>query len=89
MTFRVWDPLLHLFHWGFAAAFAIAWLTSEEGQPLHQTVGYATAGLIGFRLIWGLIGPRYARLAQFIRGPAAVAGYTHHASGARTPGASL
>ncbi len=75
MTVRVWDPLLRLFHWSLVAAFAVAWLTSEEGQPLHQTAGYVAAGLIGFRLIWGLIGPRYARFAQFIRGPAAVAGY--------------
>ncbi|MBI1219866.1 MAG: cytochrome B [Rhodobacteraceae bacterium] len=75
MTVRVWDPLLRLFHWGLVGAVAVAWLSSEEGQPLHQAAGYVAAGLIAFRLLWGFIGPRYARFAQFIHGPAAVAGY--------------
>lgn len=75
MTIRVWDPALRLFHWGLVAAFALAWLTSDERQPLHETVGYIAAGLIAFRLIWGLIGPRYARFAQFIPGPRTLVGY--------------
>ena len=28
-----------------------------------------------FRLLWGFVGPRYARFAQFVRGPRAVANY--------------
>jgi cytochrome b len=33
------------------------------------------AGLVGFRLVWGLVGTRHARFASFVRGPAAVARY--------------
>lgn len=33
------------------------------------------AGLIVFRLVWGLIGSRYARFSNFVRSPAAVASY--------------
>jgi cytochrome b len=75
MTVSVWDPLLRLFHWGLVAAFAVAWLTTDEGRALHETAGYIAAGLIAFRLVWGMIGPRYARLSQFIRGPRTVIGY--------------
>ncbi len=67
---RVWDPLVRVFHWGLVAAFATAWLTADELQPVHEIAGYAVAGLVAFRLIWGLVGSRYARFAQFLKGPA-------------------
>ena len=33
----------------------------------HIRFGCATLGLLLFRLIWGFIGPRYARFSQFLR----------------------
>ncbi len=72
---RVWDPLLRIFHWGLVAAFALAWLTAEEWQVVHEYAGYVVAGLIAFRLVWGVVGSRYARFAQFLRGPSATLGY--------------
>ncbi len=63
---RVWDPLIRVFHWGLVAAIAAAWLTAEEIEAWHEWVGYIVLGLIGFRLIWGLIGSRYARFSQFV-----------------------
>ncbi len=65
----VWDPLVRVFHWGLVAAFATAWLTADELQPVHEIAGYAVAGLVAFRLVWGLVGSRYARFAQFLKGP--------------------
>jgi cytochrome b len=72
---RVWDPLIRIFHWSLVVFFAIAWLTADELQPVHEIAGYAVAGLIAFRLAWGVIGSRYARFAQFMRGPAATFSY--------------
>lgn len=63
---RVWDPLIRVFHWGLVATIAAAWLTAEEIEAWHEWVGYIALGLIGFRLIWGLIGTRYARFSQFV-----------------------
>jgi cytochrome b len=74
-TMRVWDPLLRLFHWGLVAAFATAWLTADEMQPVHELAGYTVAGLVAFRLIWGIAGSRYARFAQFVKGPGATLAY--------------
>ena len=65
----VWDPLVRVFHWGLVAAFATAWLTADELQPVHEIAGYTVAGLVAFRLVWGLVGSRYARFAQFLKGP--------------------
>lgn len=68
-TVRVWDPLVRIFHWGLVAAFIVAWLTADEWQTTHEVAGYAVAGLVAFRLVWGLVGSRYARFAQFLKGP--------------------
>lgn len=73
---KVWDPMVRLFHWGLVLSFALAWLTAEEWDDLHEWAGLAAAALIGFRLFWGLVGPKYARFTQFVRGPKAVSKYT-------------
>ena len=73
----VWDLPTRLFHWLLAASFAGAWLTAESERwiGVHVTLGYIFAGLIAFRLVWGLIGSRYARFSSFVTGPGPVARY--------------
>lgn len=74
-TVRVWDPLVRVFHWGLVAAFATAWLTADEVQPIHEVAGYMVAGLVALRLIWGFAGSRYARFTQFVKGPGTTLAY--------------
>lgn len=74
-TIRVWDPLLRIFHWGLVAAFTVAWLTADEWQITHEVAGYTVAGLVAFRLVWGLVGNRYARFTQFLKGPGKTLAY--------------
>ena len=73
-TVSVWDPLVRIFHWTLVASFATAWLFEDPGW-LHEGAGYVALGLIGFRLVWGLIGSRHARFSGFLRGPRAVLRY--------------
>lgn len=74
---KVWDLPTRLFHWSLAATFAGAWLTADSERLIdgHTTLGYAFAGLIAFRLVWGFVGSRYSRFASFVRGPSAVRQY--------------
>lgn len=72
---RVWDPLVRVFHWGLVAAFALAWITGDEAQDLHNWAGYAAAALIAVRIVWGFVGSPYARFSQFVRGPGVVGAY--------------
>jgi cytochrome b len=71
----VWDAPVRVFHWLMVATFVGAWLTaeSERWRMLHVTLGYTMAGLVAFRIVWGLVGTRHARFVNFVRGPAAVA----------------
>jgi cytochrome b len=73
----VWDAPVRVFHWLTALCFAGAYITSEgeRWQLLHVTLGYTMAGLVGFRILWGLMGTRYARFSTFVRGPKAVTSY--------------
>lgn len=73
----VWDIPTRIFHWSLAISFAVAFLTaeSERLRDIHVISGYLMLGLIGFRLVWGLIGSRHARFSDFVRGPAAVLRY--------------
>lgn len=73
----VWDVPTRLFHWLLAASFAGAFLTaeSERFRDIHVMLGYIFAGLIGFRLLWGLIGTRYARFRSFRFTPSELRGY--------------
>ena len=81
----VWDAPVRVFHWLMVLAFAGAWLTaeSEAWRLLHVTLGYTMAGLVLFRIVWGLVGTRHARFADFVRGPAAVVRYLRSLLGGR------
>jgi len=72
---KVWDPLVRVFHWGLVGVFAVAWLSAEDLSTVHEIAGYGVAGLVAFRVFWGLLGSRYARFAQFLKGPAATIAY--------------
>ena len=73
----VWDLPVRITHWLMVLSFAGAWLTaeSERWRLAHVTLGYTLAGLVAFRLVWGLVGTRHARFASFVRGPAAAWAY--------------
>lgn len=67
---RVIDAPTRMFHWLFALSFAGAYLTADSGErwrDLHVTLGYVLAGLLVFRLVYGLVGPRQARLGLLLR----------------------
>jgi len=72
---KVWDPLIRIFHWSLVLSFVVAYLSGEEESAIHIQAGYAVLGLIVFRLIWGFIGPKYARFSQFTYGPSEVLCY--------------
>lgn len=73
----VWDVPTRIGHWLLAAAFALSFMTgdSEEQRLFHVAAGYSVAGIIVFRIFWGVAGTRYARFASFMFSPHEVVAY--------------
>lgn len=65
----VWDPLVRFIHWMVASAVLVNSIVGD-GEALHQWVGYAVLGLVGIRLLWGVIGTPNARFSAFPPSPA-------------------
>jgi cytochrome b len=65
----VTDAPTRMFHWLFALSFLGAYLTAdgERWRLMHVTLGYAMAGLLAFRVLYGLFGPRQAGLGLLWR----------------------
>ncbi|AIZ34056.1 cytochrome b/b6 domain-containing protein [Pseudomonas parafulva] len=70
---RLWDPLLRLCHGSFAAVFVANYFLNDEGERWHQWLGYYAAGCLALRVLWGFVGPRSARWADFWPTPARLA----------------
>lgn len=65
----VTDAPTRMFHGLFALSFLGAYLTAdgEHFRLLHVTLGYIMAGLLVFRVLYGLFGPRQAGLGLLWR----------------------
>ncbi len=62
---RVWDLYVRVTHWAVAALVLAELTFLDEDWAVHRWAGYAVLVLVAFRLIWGLIGPQYARFSAF------------------------
>ncbi len=74
-TVKVWDPFVRIFHWSLVSLFNIAYATEDDWLDLHSFAGYGIAGLLLFRIIWGLMGTDYARFSSFVATPGRVLQY--------------
>jgi len=74
-TVKVWDPLIRVFHWSLVFFFLLAFITEDAWMALHVQAGYIVSFLIGFRLLWGLVGTRNARFFTFVKSPAVIMTY--------------
>ena len=75
---RVWDLPTRLFHWLLVLAVLALVVTGKVGGNLidwHGRIGVGLAGLIAFRLVWGVAGSTYARFGQFFPTPARISAY--------------
>lgn len=73
----VWDLPVRVFHWTLVLSFIGAYVTaeSERWRDVHVLLGYTAGALVVFRLLWGLVGTRYARFTAFLYRPAEVGAY--------------
>ncbi|MDP1821684.1 MAG: DUF1924 domain-containing protein [Archangium sp.] len=68
---KVWDLAVRLSHLLFGVLVLGAFLTSEEDDfiPIHTRLGLVLLGVVLFRVVWGFVGTKHARFADFVRSP--------------------
>jgi cytochrome b len=74
----IWDLPTRLFHWLLVLFFAASYGFSKLGNDYidwHFYSGYGVLTLILFRIIWGVIGTKFALFSQLSLHPKAVWGY--------------
>lgn len=74
-SLRLWDPLVRLFHLSIAVVFIANYFFNEAGDDWHVWLGYYAMAWLLVRLVWGFVGPRSARWADFWPTPARLAAH--------------
>lgn len=65
----VWGIPTRLFHWLLVIALVGAYLANEDNLTLHAALGYMAGLLVMFRLLYGVVGPRYSHFRDFSLSP--------------------
>lgn len=94
-TVKVWDRFIRVFHWSLVACVLTNFFVIDDGETLHQWLGYTASALVLARIVWGFIGPRHARFSDFFPTPSRirrhltdlVSGATDHHDGHNPVGA--
>jgi cytochrome b len=77
----IWDLPTRLFHWLLAGSFIVAFAISnlvDDDSPvfaIHMLLGGVMALMVLLRVLWGVVGSRYARFGSFVFGPAEIMAY--------------
>jgi cytochrome b len=81
---KVWDRFVRSGHWLLVLAFGTLYWGLHH-FPLHAYAGYLITILVAFRIVWGLVGSRYARFSSFLFGPADLLLYARQAMRGQAP----
>lgn len=75
---HVWDRFVRVFHWGLVSCILINYFIIDDGETLHRFLGYTASGLVFARFVWGFIGSRHARFADFFPTPTRIRQHLQH-----------
>jgi cytochrome b len=91
---RVYDLPTRVFHWLFAGIFVTAFFIAKTFDDdsayfsFHMLLGFVLAAIVALRVIWGVVGSRYARFSSFALNPLDLIRYFRELFGAK-PARSL
>ena len=74
---KVWDFPTRFFHWAMVCLLGGLWWTADNGEmQWHQVCAYVLMTLIGFRLVWGVVGSETSQFKHFVVLPKQAIDYT-------------
>lgn len=77
----IFDLPTRLFHWSFAGFFAISYIITNVADdessvfPYHALSGICLVSILILRLIWGIVGTKYAKFSSYKLNPADLMAY--------------
>lgn len=80
-SIQVWDRFVRFFHWSLVSCVLINYFAIDDGETVHQWLGYFASALVLARIVWGFIGSKHARFADFFPTPTRL---RHHLQAMRT-----
>ncbi len=73
----VWDIFVRIFHWTLVTCVMVNYFILDDGEDIHQWLGYSASALVLARVVWGFMGSQYARFSNFFPTPSRL---RHHIS---------
>lgn len=70
-----WDLLTRILHWVLATCVVLNLFVIEEGENLHEWIGYGGASVVALRVLWGFVGPPLSRFGSFPVLPQQILGF--------------
>ena len=73
----IWDLPVRIFHWLLVVLIAAALYAVKISGDMdtHMLIGQSILALLIFRVLWGFVGPRYARFGSFVYKPVEILRY--------------
>ena len=75
---HVWDRFVRAFHWSLVTCILVNFFVIDNGETLHQWLGYTATALVCARIVWGFIGSPHARFVDFFPTPARIRQHLQH-----------
>lgn len=69
----VWDLFVRVFHWTLVGCVLLNSFVLDDGETVHRWAGYLASALVLARVVWGFVGSRHARFADFFPTPGRIA----------------
>lgn len=86
MKIPVWDITVRLAHLTYIIGIAALWWTGENRIfSVHIPIAFCLAGIITYRVLWGLFGTTTARFVNFVPTPRKIIDYIRTIFSSRTP----
>jgi cytochrome b len=68
-SIHVWDIFVRVFHWSLVGSMIGLYISGEKMESVHIRLGYFVIALLLARIIWGFIGTKHAKFADFLYSP--------------------